>query len=102
MVRVCGCGNKADHVDLFVPYLTRIAQISGKPSVLHLDEVDLYTGEVACAGCAPFLMMMGRKLRSFKVAKQLLHDVKWYHRKKRREKFFENQQTLQKVGQVSA
>lgn len=101
MVRFCGCGTKVDHVDLFVPNLTRIAQVSGKPSVLHLDEVDLYTSEVVCQECAPFLIMMGRRFSPFKTVRQLLHDVKWYHQKKKRKEFFSNKEALQKVGQVS-
>lgn len=101
MVRFCGCGTKVDHADLFVPNLTRIAQISGKSSILNLDEVDLYAGEVVCGECAPFLKMMGRRFRSFKMVRQQLHDVKRYHRKKKREEFFGNKNSLQKAGQVS-
>lgn len=88
MVRFCACGTKVDHVDLCVPNLVRIAQIGGKPSVIHLDEVDLYTGEVACKECALFLRMMGRKFMPFGIAKRQLRGVKWYHRKQKRKAFF--------------
>lgn len=102
MVRFCGCGAKVDHVDLFVPNLVRIAQISGKPNVVRLNESDLYSGEVACQECAQFLIMMGRKFMPFNIAKQQLRGVQWYHRKKKREEFFGIRQMDQEVEKISA
>lgn len=101
MVRFCGCGAKVDHIDLFVPPLTRVAQISGKPSIIHLEEADLYSGEVTCEECAPFLMMMGHKFVPFSTARRKLYSAKWYHRKQKRKEFFGIMEVNQEVEQVS-